>query len=146
MKNISFAFCFLFIVTQLSFGTTYYAQGNSNPNVLAYWNTFSACGGTSPTDFTTGVGDIFQIQTGHTMTLTGSAWTISGTGLCQIDNGATLICSVSIFTTGLTIANGGILTATSTGALRFPMFSSFTFTKVGPDIRSQTGDFSIKKK
>ncbi|MBS1492025.1 MAG: T9SS type A sorting domain-containing protein [Bacteroidetes bacterium] len=114
MKKISFAFIFIFVITQYTFSTTYYAQGNSNPNVLANWNTIPAGGGTSPADFTTGTNDIFEIQAGHTMTLTGSSWTISGTGLCQVDSGATLICSSSFFTTGLTVANGGFLTATST--------------------------------
>jgi len=114
MKKILYTLCFLLFLTHVSFGTTYYAQGNSNPNVLANWNTIPAGGGTSPTDFTTGVNDIFQIQAGHTMTLSGSAWTISGTGLCQIDSGASLICSVSLFTTGLTVAKDALLTSTAT--------------------------------
>ncbi len=114
MKKILYTICFLLFLTHVSFGTTYYAQGNSNPNVTTNWNTIPAGGGTSPVDFTSGVNDIFQIQAGHTMTLTGSAWTISGTGLCQVDSGATLICSTSLFTTGLTIAKGGVLNATAT--------------------------------
>lgn len=114
MKKILYTICFLFFLTQVSFGTTYYSQGNLNPRDTLNWNTIPGGGGTIPPNFTSGVNDIFEIQAGHTMTLTLGAWTISGTGLCQVDSGATLICSTSLFTTGLTIAKGGVLNATAT--------------------------------
>ncbi|MBN8572146.1 MAG: hypothetical protein J0M18_21190, partial [Ignavibacteria bacterium] len=114
-KNSSVFFFFLLLLAPLSLSaTTYYSQGSLTPNIPANWNTLPEGGGTSPADFTTGTNDIFEIQTGHVMTIAGSSWTISGGGLCRIDSGGTLVVSLSFFTTGLTVAKGGLITATST--------------------------------
>ncbi|MBS4028090.1 MAG: hypothetical protein KGZ58_05560 [Ignavibacteriales bacterium] len=76
---------------EMGWAATYYSQGSVTPSMLANWNTVRAGGGSSPANFT--AGDIFVIQSPHTMTTT-AAWSISGTGSkLWIENGGTLVAA-----------------------------------------------------
>ncbi len=99
----------LISVSNLFAGTTYYSRsGQSNPNLTASWRTTtSGTSGSSPSNFTSG--DVFIIQSGHTMTTTND-WSISGSGSSMTINGTlTLNHNLSIRT--LTVASAGTLNA-----------------------------------
>jgi hypothetical protein len=104
----------ILMITLLSvsnlFATTYYSINGRSPNSTSNWKTSANGEGSSPSNFTSG--DIFTIQSGHTMTTNGD-WTISGTGAkLIIESGATLNISVGgqdlLTLTGQLITNGTI--------------------------------------
>ena len=67
---------------------TYYSVNGLAPNLTASWHLNRNGTGASPTNFTSG--DIFVVQTGHSLTTTAN-WTISGTNSkLQIETAATL--------------------------------------------------------
>ena len=69
--------------------TTYYSQGSGDPNTLSNWDTNTNGGGSAPSGFSTS-SDVFVIQSGHTMTTTGT-WSLSGSNMkLQIENGGIL--------------------------------------------------------
>ncbi len=71
--------------------TVFYSQNSGDPNTLSNWKTSA---GYSPAGFTDDL-QTFVIQNGHTMTTSGSGWTIAG------------------YNTILEIQGGGILTETT---------------------------------
>jgi hypothetical protein len=91
----------------------FYSQGSGDPSVLSNWNTNPLGGGLSPSNFTSN-NQVFIIQNGHTMTTTGTAWSVSGSNTkVNIRNGGTLTegtsaISLSVNTT-LQIDDGGTL-------------------------------------
>jgi outer membrane biogenesis lipoprotein LolB len=97
---------FLFIGVGSVSGATYYSAGNNNPNTLANWWININGTGAHPANFST-AGNIFVIQSGHTMTTT-ATWTVSGAGsTIQINTGGTLVASNTVTTTVMTVASGG---------------------------------------
>lgn len=71
--------------------TTYYSTNNSAANVVTNWHINRNGSGASPSKFT--LGDIFIIQSGHSITTTAN-WTISGTGSkLTIETGATFLAN-----------------------------------------------------
>jgi hypothetical protein len=90
----------------------FYSQNSGDPSVLTNWNTLPGGGGSSPLNFTTN-NQLFVIQSGHTMTTSGSGWTISGNGTkVQIQSGGILTETTAITVsanTTLQVDNGGIL-------------------------------------
>ena len=95
LKSISifaFVLVILLVMSHNSNATNYYTAANGAPSTLANWWTATNGTGTHPANFTT-AGDVFTIQTGHTMTTTAS-WTVTGTVI---------------------INSGGIFAVTSTG-------------------------------
>ncbi len=97
----------------ISWTGPFYSQGSGDPSVLANWNTNPAGGGTTPSNFTTN-NQVFIIQNGHTMTTTGTAWSVSGNNTkVIIRNGGILTESTSAITlsvnTTLQIDDGGTL-------------------------------------
>ncbi len=70
-------------------GTTYYSTNNAAPNLTASWHTSRNGSGSAPANFTT-AGDIFIIQTSHTM-MTTANWTVTGTnGKITLESNSTL--------------------------------------------------------
>lgn len=68
---------------------TYYSQGSGDPNTLSNWDTNTGGGGTAPASFSSS-SDVFVIQSGHTMTTTGT-WSLSGSSMkLQIESGGVL--------------------------------------------------------
>jgi len=85
---------------------TYYSAGNNAPNTRTNWWTNTNGTGTNPSNFST-AGNIFVIQSGHTMTTT-ATWTVSGAGsTIQINTGGTLVASNTVTTSVMTVASGG---------------------------------------
>lgn len=97
----------------VTWAVPYYSQGSASPAVLANWNTNPGGGGSSPSNFTNN-NQAFIIQNGHTMTTTGTAWTVSGTGTkVVIQSGGTLTETASAISlsanTALKVDNGALL-------------------------------------
>ena len=89
LRFSALAFLIIIFASSVGWGTTYYSQGTGDPEILNKWNTIRGSGGTNPTNFTT-AGDVFVIQSGHTMTTT-STWSFGGTGsILQIESGGIL--------------------------------------------------------
>lgn len=65
---------------------TYYSQGSLSPTAVGSWNSIRGGGGSAPANFST-VGDVFVIQTNHTMTAT-TTWAVAGN--IQVESGGTL--------------------------------------------------------
>ena len=81
------------------FATTYYSQGSLSPNSLTSWNTSRNGGAATPSSFIQ-VGDLFVIQSGHSMVTT-AAWTIgNSSSTLQIESGGILHASFPISLTG----------------------------------------------
>ena|GEM_PF-1981113 len=86
-------------------GITYYSQGSLAPNLTTSWNTVRGGGGSAPANFTGG--DIFVVQSGHSMT-TSATWTVSGTGAkIQIEGGGTLQANNAVTVPTFQIDAGG---------------------------------------
>jgi hypothetical protein len=87
MKKTVFFLAFLFFLFTIR-ANTYYSTNGVAPNATTSWHTNRNGTGSSPASFTTG--DIFIIQSGHSLTTT-NIWTISGTGAkLIIETSATL--------------------------------------------------------
>src|ERR1051326_1407749 len=87
MKKTVFFLAFLFFLFTIR-ANTYYSTNGVAPNATTSWHTNRNGTGSSPANFTTG--DIFIIQSGHSLTTT-NTWTISGTGAkLIIETSATL--------------------------------------------------------
>ena len=86
--------------------TNYYSSGNNAPNLTASWWIGTNGTGTHPSNFTT-AGNVFIIQSGHTMATT-NTWIVSGTGsTIQINTGGKLVASNAVTATVMTVASGG---------------------------------------
>jgi hypothetical protein len=101
MKKIFLLFSLIFLMVQLSWAATYYSSNGNAPNLTASWWTTTGGTGSHPSNFTT-AGDIFIIQSGHTMTTT-ATWSVSGT--VQING--TLVASNTVTISTLTVNAGG---------------------------------------
>ena len=90
----------------------FYSQSSGDPNTLTNWNSNPGGGGVTPSNFTTN-NQAFIIQSGHTMTTTGSGWTVSGSNTkVQIQSGGILTETTAISfsaNTTLQLDNGGVL-------------------------------------
>ena len=106
----------------------FYSQGSGDPNILSNWKT---AGGLSPASFTSNY-QTFVIQNLHTMSTTGTGWSVSGTNsIVQIQNGGilteTTAISLSVNTT-LQIDNGGTLNHNVNSTTIFTGSESFAST------------------
>ena len=106
--KIFFAAVFVFLIVgvgSVSGATTYYSAGNNAPNLIASWWANNDGTGAHPASFAT-AGNVYVIQSGHTMTTTGT-WTVSGTlSTIQINTGGTLVASNAVTATVMTVASG----------------------------------------
>ncbi|MBL7817010.1 MAG: T9SS type A sorting domain-containing protein [Saprospiraceae bacterium] len=71
-----------FLHAELEAANYYSVVGQTDPSVLTNWNTATDGTGSAPANFTT-AGDVFIIQSGHTMTTT-STWAVTGNTI-QVD-------------------------------------------------------------
>jgi hypothetical protein len=93
----------LFAVGNVS-GATYYSRGSLAPNSTSSWRTNPDGTGSAPANFTT-ADDIFIVQNGHTMTMSGT-WTV--TGNIVVNNGGTLTTGANTITiSGSTTVGSG---------------------------------------
>ena len=96
----------------ISWAVPYYSQTSGNPATLSNWNSNASGGGTTPTSFTAN-NQAFIIQNGHTMTTSGTGWTVSGNNSkLEIQNGGTLTENAQVTigsNSGLQINTGGRL-------------------------------------
>jgi hypothetical protein len=96
----------------INWSTSYYSRISGNPAVLSNWSSLPGGGGTSPTSFTANNQE-FIIQNGHTMTTSGTGWTVSGNNSkIEIQNGGSLTENSQVTigsNSGLQINTGGIL-------------------------------------
>lgn len=99
------------------FATTYYSQGSLSPNSLISWNTSRSGGASVPSSFTQ-AGDVFVIQSGHSMVTT-TSWTIGNSGsTLQVESGAFLQATFPIFLTGsFQLLNGATYYHENTGVV-----------------------------
>jgi hypothetical protein len=106
----------------------FYSQGSGDPGTLSNWKT---AGGYSPANFTANY-QIFIIQNGHTMTTSGTGWTVSGKNtLVEIQSGGTLTETTDISfssNTTLKIDNGGTLNHNVNSVTVFDGAESFGIT------------------
>lgn len=87
MKKTVLFFVLLFYFFSLN-AKIYYSTNGVAPNLISTWHLNRNGTGASPANFTSG--DIFVVQTNHSLTTTAN-WTISGTNSkLQIETGATL--------------------------------------------------------
>src|SRR5215218_11022196 len=87
------AFFFMLCLCKHAIATTYFSQGSVDPATTNNWNTLRAAGGSAPSSFS--AGDIFVIQSGHSMN-PATVWTVSGTNSeIQVEAGGTLNISTS---------------------------------------------------
>ncbi len=99
---------------------TYYSQGTNTFNTTgstSIWSTNRGGGGSAPSNFTTS-GDIFVVQNGSTMTVTGSALTIGAGVKVQIESGGNVATTNALTfnaTATFQIDNGGTYTHNNTG-------------------------------
>ncbi|RUT69735.1 hypothetical protein D0817_14020 [Flavobacterium cupreum] len=109
-------FCFaLLFCASFANAATYYSGINGTPtdanNVLNWWANTNGTGA-HPANFTTG-GDIFIVQTGHSMATT-AAWAV--TGNLQIQTGGTLsVAAFDITISGTTSITGSLVHSSNTG-------------------------------
>lgn len=126
MKRFGTLFLLLIFSIAVSYGqVTYYSQsGETNPTNTSSWNTIPGGGGSTPSNFSS-AGDIFIVQSGHTMTLPGGSWTISGSNSeLRIDGNFTLGNSTSVTVErcqifigdNLTVNDGAIFTVNNGNA------------------------------
>jgi hypothetical protein len=74
---LSFALLLVCATTSTGYAINYYSAGNNDPTVLTNWWTGTGGTGSHPSNFTT-TGDIFTIQSTHTMTAS-TDWIITVT-------------------------------------------------------------------
>ena len=101
MKRFSFPL-FLFFNTLVFAATNYYSQGSLPANLTSSWKSSLNA---QPSSFT--LGDVFIIQSGHTMSTT-APWTVSGTNAEIILNGGSLTFAHNSVTQRLTITVGDV--------------------------------------
>ncbi|MFY7885881.1 MAG: hypothetical protein ACOVOV_13670, partial [Dolichospermum sp.] len=102
---------------------TYYSYnaggaGSYTFNTLSNWNTNRAGGGSNPGNFTT-ANDIFVVQNGYTMTVTGASITFAAGAKLQIESGGNVISTNQIgfnATATFQIDNGGTYTHNNTSS------------------------------
>lgn len=89
------------------FSATWYSQGSLIASALTSWNSNRAGGGTQPTNFTT-IGDIFIIQSGHSMN--SGSWNLgSGSLTIRIETNGQLTGTGAITFAGqFEIQDGGV--------------------------------------
>ncbi|MCD0464570.1 T9SS sorting signal type C domain-containing protein [Flavobacterium sp. ENC] len=114
VKAKMFCFALLFCVSFAN-AATYYSGINGAPtdanNLNNWWLNTNGTGG-HPANFTTG-GDIFIVQTGHSMATT-AAWAV--TGSLQIQTGGTLsVAAFDITISGTTSITGSLIHSSNTG-------------------------------
>ena len=87
LLHAAFAVALLVFGDQPAQAATYYSKtNNAAPNTSTNWSSTRDGTGGAPTNFTT-AGDVFIIQTNHTVTGT-NVWSVTGT--VQVESGATL--------------------------------------------------------
>lgn len=126
-------------------GATYYSRGNLAPNLTTSWAVNTNGSGTQPTNFTT-AGDVFIVQTGHTMTASNN-WTIglaantTNASTLQINSGGTLNMNTRLLTlASCNFTNAGTFSSTTGGVT-----ISGTLTTNSVDGFSTTGAIVISK-
>jgi hypothetical protein len=89
------SFSLLIVCSSIAFATTYYSKtGQANASTTSSWSLNSDGSGTTPANFTSG--DIFIIQSGHTMTSPSGNWIISGLNSeLQVDGTLNITTSVA---------------------------------------------------
>ena len=108
IKVFTFAALLLLGFCLTSGATNYYTGASGSPTTLTNWWTGTNASGSHPANFTT-TGDVFTIQSTHTLTTTAnSSWTVKGTVIT--DTGGKL----AVTSTGTTL-NLGALTINSGG-------------------------------
>jgi hypothetical protein len=113
MKKITLLLTIAFsLILSVLNAATYYSKGSLDATVLTNWSNTTDGTGASPLYFNT-AGDVFVIQSGHSMT-TSQAWTfgagIDGNGRLQIQDGGKLTATNDITiraTNTFRIDNGG---------------------------------------
>jgi len=103
LKLLSLGIVLLFLSSIVK-ATTYYSAGNNSPNTISNWWTGTNGTGSHPSNFTTS-GNVFVIQSGHTMTTT-NTWKVSGTGSTVRIYG-TLVASSAVSSTVMMVYSGG---------------------------------------
>ncbi len=103
---------------------TLYSQGSGDPAVAANWNTARNGSGSTPVNIVSG--ELFVIQSGHTMTTT-APWTVSGTGAITIENGGTLTVSGGVLTVNHTTGTAPDLDVHGTLNLSYSGGNALTF-------------------
>ncbi len=106
MKRILLLFSIFHLVLS-GFATTYYSQGSLNPALLTSWNTVRTGGGATPASLTL-PGDVFVIQSGHSM-VTSTNISIGAAGsTLRVEENGTLVGANAINLSGVfEIQDGG---------------------------------------
>lgn len=124
MKQLLYFLFALFLFPESVLPALYYSQGSFPPEVLSSWNSIRTGGGQTPLNFSSG--DLFIIQSDHTMT-TLSNWSISGTGSCLwIETGGMLIADFPVTlakATTFQIDDGATCIHNNTGAPSSTIFN-----------------------
>lgn len=121
--RITLTVALLLTAMPAAWATTYYSQSSSAPNTLANWNSLAGGSGSTPANFT--AGDIFVIQSGHTMTADAN-WTLAGGATIQINSGGILEGNAKTISLGGNLVNNGTLQSMVGGGATTMSFTSLS--------------------